>query len=81
MDEDEFYAESVPTEGGRKFHWSFPLIRVLAFIASLFGVTGRLFGGLAEDLIEHANYKSERDQFAADASRELEMLVEGPEED
>ena len=78
MDEDEVYETE---SGGRKFRWYFPVIRVLAFIASIFGVTGRLFGGLAEDLIEHANYKTEREEFAAGARRELEMLVEGPEED
>jgi hypothetical protein len=54
---------------------------VLAFIASLFGVTGRLFGGIAEDLIEHTNYTSEREQFVADAGRELETILAEAESD
>ena len=81
MDEEEFYEVESQSAGGRKFQWIFLPIRLLAFIASLFGVTGRLFGGIAEDLIEHANYNVERDDFQAQAGRELEMLVEGPEED
>jgi hypothetical protein len=79
MDEDEVYESE--TGSGYEFRWQLPVIRVLAFVASLFGVTGRLFSGLAEDLVEHVNYKTERDQFAADAGRELETLLEGPEED
>lgn len=67
--------------GGRKFHPLMPAIRGLAWVASLFGVTGTMFGGVAEDLIEHVNYKIERDEFRDQAGRELETLLEGPEED
>lgn len=76
--EDEVYEEA---EEGRKFHWMMPIIRVLAWVASLFGVTGTLFGGVAEDLVAHINYKYERTAFQEDARRELETLTEGPEEE
>lgn len=77
MDE-EVYEES---EGGRKFHWLFPIIRILTFVASIFGVIGRRFAGFAEDLIEHVNYKYERSAFQEDARRELETLTADPEEE
>lgn len=78
MDEDEIYeAEST----GYQFRWQLPVIRVLAFVASLFGVTGRLFSGIAEDLVEHVNYKADRDQFADQAGRELESLLGSEEGD
>lgn len=80
MDEvDEAY--DTEESGGRKFHWLMPIIRLFAWIASLFGVTGTLFGGFAEDLIEHINYKYERSAFQEDARRELETLTGDPEED
>jgi hypothetical protein len=79
MDEDEVY--ETQSAVGYRWHWSFLIVRILAFIASLFGVTGSLFGGLASDITEHVNYKNERDDFAAEAGRELETLLEGPEED
>jgi hypothetical protein len=79
MDEDEVY--EMGAGGGYKWRPTLLVIRVLAFIASLFGVTGRLFGGIAEDLIEHTNYTSEREQFVADAGRELEAILEVPEEE
>jgi len=78
MDEDEVYEAEAAT--GYRWHWSFLVVRVLAFIASLFGVTGSLFGGIASDLTEHVNYKNERDEFAADAGRELESLLGSEEE-
>jgi hypothetical protein len=76
MDEDEVCEESA---GGQQWHWSFLLLRILAFVASLFGVTGNFLGGIAEDVSEHVNYQMERDQFAAEAGRELESLIEGSE--
>lgn len=79
MDEDEVWAEA--SSSARKFRWYFPIIRILAFWSSVFGASSQLFEDLAEDLANHANWKTERDEFRADASRELESLTETPKED
>lgn len=76
---EDFYPEYSPS--AYKWRWSFPLVRILVFVASIFTDVARIFGGLAEDLTAHANFKTEREQFAAEAGRELETLVEGPKED
>jgi hypothetical protein len=80
MDEDYNDELCEPeVESGYQWRWSLLGIRVLTFVASLFGVTGRLFSGVAEDLVENLNYRVERDQFAAEAGRELETIL-GEEE-
>ena len=76
---EDFYPEYSPS--AYKWRWSFLLVRTLAFVANIFTDVAQVFGGFAEDLTAHANYKTEREQFAAEAGRQLESLVEGPKED
>lgn len=75
MEEDEGFAPA------QRWHFSFLLMRVLALMGSYFGIISNFFTGVAQDVTMHANYQMERDEFAADAGRELETLIEGPEED
>lgn len=61
--------------------WRFqPVVIVMRVIQLLGNIANayRLFaGGLCEDICAHINYKIERDQFAAEAGRELEKLFKG----
>ena len=77
--EDFDVEELTPT--GRKWQFAHLVVHVLVLIANIFADFGRLFAGVADDVCDHANYKSERERFAADAGRELETLIEGPKED
>jgi hypothetical protein len=82
-DEDGFedFEPVYSASAAYKWRWIFLLVRTLAFVANIFSDVSRLFGSLAEDLSANANYKTEREQFAAEAGRELETLTEGPKED
>lgn len=75
--EDEEIVEDEPRS--RKWHWSFLLMRTLAYVANLFGTTASFVAGVATDVTEHANYQIDRDQFEVDAGRELETILSEPE--
>lgn len=61
--------------------WRFQPVVIVMRLIQLFGNLSnayRLFwAGLSEDICAHVNYKIERDQFAAEAGKELEKLFKG----
>lgn len=80
MDDEAEYAERTQRDSVR-WHWSYAAVQVLAFLGNVANAFRLLFGGLAEDVALHANYQVERDDFAAEAGREIETITEAPEEE
>lgn len=80
MDEDAYADESIDVVPAR-WHWSFLAIRTLCFGANIANATRTFLGEVAADVASYANYQMERDEFAAEAGRELEQILNGPEED
>lgn len=79
--DDEVYEEYVDAPPSQRWHWSFLAMRALSFGSSVAHSAGVFCHTVAMDLAAHANHQIERDVFAADAGRELEMILNGPEED
>lgn len=75
------YEDEVVEIPSVRWHWTFPIIRGLSLAANVSNAFRAFFGEVATDVGAHANYQTERDQFAAEAGRELETLLEGSEED
>lgn len=60
-----------------RFYWVTVPMHVLAFIGNVFNAAGVFSHSLAQECASQANYKMQRDEFAAEAGREIEMLLEG----
>ena len=80
MDENPYVDES-PEVPASQWHWSFLGMRALCLAANLANAFRAFFSEVAADVASYANYQMERDDFAAEAGREIETITEGPEED
>jgi hypothetical protein len=84
MDEDEVYEEYIESEPAMtptKLKWIDPVIVLVQVVEELITAVADGFGNFKMLLVHHANYKINRERFAAEASRELEVITEGPKED
>lgn len=78
LDADGFEVLVEAAPPSQQWHWSFPVIHVLGFAASVGHAAGTLFMSVARDVASHANYQvdqDERKRFAVDADREIDSLL------
>lgn len=80
---DEGYDEEYDDEGQiftghepQKWHWSYLALRGAELGANICVALKVSFTNLANDIAAHSNYEISRDEFAAEAGRELEMILE-----
>lgn len=63
------------------FTWVTPLILGVQVVEEMGQAVVDGLQGLKLSLCHHQNYRLQREAFAAEASRELDMILEGSEED
>ena len=80
MDEDDLYTDVTQEIPATKWHWSFLGMRTLCLGANVANAFRAFLSEVAGDVGSHANYQMERDEFESSAGRELEMILEGTEE-
>lgn len=80
MDESPYGDEVVQEVPAVRWHWTFPIVRVLSLAGNIANAHRAFFCELAADVGSHAQFQMERDEFAASAGRELETLLENSEE-
>lgn len=77
MDEELEEQEESQELGTWRFQPVVIVMRLIQLIGNICNAYRLFFGGLSEDVCAHINYKIERDQFAAEAGKELEKLFKG----
>lgn len=53
------------------------VMRLIQLMGNIHNAFRLFYAGMSEDVCAHINYKIERDQFAAEAGKELEKLFRG----
>lgn len=77
MDELDEEREETEELGTWRFQPVVIVMRLIQLCGNLHNAFRLFFAGLSEDVCAHINYKIERDQFAAEAGKELEKLFKG----
>lgn len=78
MNEDELEEREEAEELGTwKFQPVVIVMRLIQLMGNMHNAWRLFFAGLSEDVCAHINYKIEREQFAAEAGKELEKLLKG----
>jgi hypothetical protein len=78
MDEDFVEADEGAVCPPGRWRWTVLPLYSLTFVANVCADAGTYFANIAQEVAGHYNYQSEREQFAAEAGRELETILETP---
>lgn len=80
MDEEEFevYVEEAEPAfvGGRRFSWLDPLVLGLQVATGIGEAVTQGINDLGRVLVMHIDHENDRKEFAAEAARELESILE-----